>query len=345
MRAPVSGLRSGAPDGIVRRAKTTRSPKKRKQRVPQTARLVGRKFSSSLRRWAPALGGAALGLVLAQPWLDRPFGDERDEDRQDQHGRDREPEVRRQTDRDVGIDQMNGVVRELDQHSIERLDQHVHGERAGDSGEPQGQAGEGMAVHAQEGRACQWNQDEVAGVRRDARHDAHERHDVGQRPGRGDQDQLADQRLHQAGLLRDAGSHHGDDHEPHRGEAHEIRDQPLVHEADPVCRQQTPRGGCCRLELVGLRIENLIGDARSQHVQELGEHDDDGDEDQKNHRRVRDLVSHPLDHIQEFLHGALRRRDGMADTHGGGPFWVTNSVGDPLVRAAEARARGRLRRS
>ena len=88
MRAPVSGLRRGAPDGHRQQSEDNNRPKKRKQRVPQAARLVGGQFSSSLRRRAPAFGGAALGLVFAKPWLDRPFGDERDEDRQDQYGRD-----------------------------------------------------------------------------------------------------------------------------------------------------------------------------------------------------------------------------------------------------------------
>ena len=68
-----------------------------------------------------------------------------------------------------------------------------------------------MAADAEEGGARQRNQHQVAGVRRDARQDADERQDVGQRIGRRDQHQLADQRLDQAGLLGHADAHHGDD--------------------------------------------------------------------------------------------------------------------------------------
>ena len=40
----------------------------------------------------------------------------------------------------------------------------------GDRGESQSQPGEGMPTDAQEGRACQRNQDQIAGIRGDARH-------------------------------------------------------------------------------------------------------------------------------------------------------------------------------
>ena len=193
MRAPVSGLRSGAPGGIVNKAKTTTIPSS-----ANSAYLRPRDSSaeSSALGWlVVAFGGVVLGLVFAQPRFNRSFGYESDESRQKQDGCDGEPEVRRQTDRGVGIDQMDGVVREFDKDRVERLDQHVHGECAGDCGKPQSQAGEGMAAHTEEGGACQRNQDQIAGIRRDARHDAHERHDVGQRIGWRDQDQFANQRF------------------------------------------------------------------------------------------------------------------------------------------------------
>ena len=284
-------------------------PQQRKQRVPQPRDSSAESLLSA--GWPAATASLLAPLYLPSRGSIVLSVMNADEHRQEHDGRDREPEVRRQADGGVGIDQMDGVVGELDEDRVERLDQHVHGERAGNGGEAQGQAGERMAADAQERRACQRNQDQVAGVRRDARHDAHERQDVGQRPGRGDHDQLANQRLHQAGLLGHAGSHHGHDHEPDRGEAHEVRDQPFVHEANSVGRQQTLRGGRRCIEFVSLRIENLIADTYSQHMQDVGEHDDDGDEDQKDHRRVRDLVSHPLDHVEEFLHDALRSCDRL----------------------------------
>ena len=77
-----------------------------------------------------------------------------------------------------GIDQMDGVVGELDQHRVERLDQHVDGERAGHGGEAEREAGERMPADGKEGDAGERDQHQVAGIGRDAREDADERQDV-----------------------------------------------------------------------------------------------------------------------------------------------------------------------
>ena len=225
MSAPVSGLRSGAPDGSVSKAKTTTAPSSAKSAIPQAARLFGgqcavlRSAGSRPRRRCSALyvpsRGSIIRSVMNAMSTVRNSTDAIENQRFDVRPIER-----------VGIDQMDGVVGEFDEDRVERLDQHVDGERAGDGGEAQRQAGEGMAADAEEGDARQRNQDQIAGIRRDARHDADERQDVGQRPARRHDDQLADQRLHQAGFLGHAGADHGDDHEPDRGEAHEVRDQP-----------------------------------------------------------------------------------------------------------------------
>ena len=183
IRSPVSGLRSGAPGGSVSRPKTTSTPSSAKQRVPQPARLVGGQCPlppacspsgrfSRLAMVLPSRGSIIRSVMNA------------DEDRQEDDRRDGEPEVRGQADGLVRIDQVDGVVGELDEDGVERLDQHVHGERAGDRGETQGQPGERVPADAEEGDAGQRNQDQVAGVGGDARQDADERQDVGQRPAR-----------------------------------------------------------------------------------------------------------------------------------------------------------------
>ena len=92
---------------------------------------------------------AALRLVGAEPRLDDAVGDEGDHHRQEQDRGDGEPEVRRQPDRRVRVDEMRGIVGELDQDGVERLDQHVDGEGAGDGGKAERQAGERMPPDAQ----------------------------------------------------------------------------------------------------------------------------------------------------------------------------------------------------
>ena len=148
---------------------------------------------------------------------------------------------------------MGRVIGELDEHGVERLDQHVDGEGAGHGGEAERQAGERIPSDGQIGDAGERDQDQIAGIRRDAREDADEGQDVGQRPARRDDDELADQRRDQAGLLGDAGADHRGDHQPDRGEAHEVRDQRRVHEADAVRVQQAADLRGRGLDLVRIR--------------------------------------------------------------------------------------------
>ena len=68
-----------------------------------------------------------------------------------------------------GIDEMGRIVGELDEHGVERLDQHVDGEGAGDRGKAQRQAGERMPPDGQIGDAGERDQDQIAGIGGDAR--------------------------------------------------------------------------------------------------------------------------------------------------------------------------------
>ena len=213
--APVVGISQRRLGRNRQKTKQSQHRNQADQCVLQTARFVGRKSA--------AFFGRLLALVLAQPRLDNSLRDQCHEDRQKQDRRDGKPQVGRQTDRDRGIDQMNRVVRELRKNGVERFDQHVHGKGAGNRGKTGGQPGQRMTPNAEEGRACQRNQDQVTGIRGDARQDADEHQDVAERPPRRDGHQLSNQRVDQARLLGHADAQHGDDDQPHGREAHEAR--------------------------------------------------------------------------------------------------------------------------
>ena len=63
---------------------------------------------------------------------------------------------------------MGRVVGELDEHGVERLDQHVDGEGAGHGGKAQRQAGQRMPSDGQIGDAGERDQDQIAGIGGDA---------------------------------------------------------------------------------------------------------------------------------------------------------------------------------
>ena len=202
---------------------------------------------------------------------------------------------------------MSRVVGELDEHGVERLDQHVDGKGGGHGSKAKREAGERIASDGQIGDAGERDQDQIAGIGGDAGDDADEGQDIGQRPVRRYDDELADQRGDQAGFLRHAGADHRGDHEPDRGEAHEVRDQRRVHEADAVGVQQAADLGGRGLDLVRVRVDAFVGDGRSEQAEQGGEHDDDGDEDQENDHGMGNHVPHSFDTVEKPLHGGLRR--------------------------------------
>ena len=111
-------------------------------------------------------------------------------------------------------------------------------------GKAQRQPGERMPADAEERRAGQRNQHQIAGIRGDARQDAHERQDVRQRPARRDDHQLANQRLDQARFLGHADADHGDDHQARRRvKPMKFGMSDVVDEANAVRRQQAPCDG------------------------------------------------------------------------------------------------------
>ena len=71
-----------------------------------------------------------------------------------------------------------------------------------------------------------------------------------------------------------------------------------VHEANAVGGQQARATTVVSLERVGLGIDDLIGHARSQQIEHVGEHDDHPDQHHEDHNRVRDSISDAFHEIQ-----------------------------------------------
>ncbi|MGX1400493.1 hypothetical protein AB7M70_009902 [Bradyrhizobium japonicum] len=153
------------------------------------------------------------------------------------------------------------------QNGIKRLDDHVHGECTCDCGKSHSEPGERMPANAQEGGAGQRDQHHIAGVCGNAGQDADERDDVNECPTRRDGHEFSDQRVDQAGFLGDADAHHGDDQQPNRGETHEVWHEPGVNMTNSIRRQQAIGGRGRGLDLVSIRVDDLIGDACPQHVE------------------------------------------------------------------------------
>ena len=150
----------------------------------------------------------------------------------------------------------------------------------------------------------------VAGVRRDARDDADEHDDVGQRSRRRDRHQLADQRPDEPRVLGHADADHRDQDHPDGCEPQEVGDERREDEGD-AGRGQQPLGldvlGPQRIGgvvggVVGQLIRraggmvcDLLGDADVGPVEDLGEDDHEEDQPEEQDRRVRDAVARPLD--------------------------------------------------
>ena len=139
MSSPVSGLRNGAPEGRVRRQKTATQPEQSKAGETQAARLLLRQDGALLRRGSLR---REIRIVGPQAGRDHAVGDEGDDHGEEQHRGEREPDIRGEADGAVGIDEMSRVVGELDEHGVERLDQHVDGKGGGHGSEAKREAGE-----------------------------------------------------------------------------------------------------------------------------------------------------------------------------------------------------------
>ena len=250
MSAPVAVLRSGAPGGSASSGEHGERAEQGPRRELQAARLL---------RVMPVCSAALLAAVGAEPRLDDPVVHHGHHDREQQHRGDGEPEVRGQRDREVRIQDVDGVVGDPDEDAVQWLDEHVDREDGGDRREGRGESGQGVAAHAEVRGRTERNEDQVTGVGRDARHDADEHEDVGEGPGRRDEHQLADERRDETRGLGHTDAQHGDDDDADRGEAHEVLDHARVHEPDAVGREQAADADRGRFEQVGLRVDGLHG--------------------------------------------------------------------------------------
>ncbi len=201
---------------------------------------------------------------------------------------------------------MDGVVGDADEHAVERLDEDVDAEDGGDRGEGRGQAGKGMAAHAQVGRGAERDEDQIAGIGRDARDDADEDEDVGQGLGRRNQHELANEGRDQARRFGDADAQHRDDDDADGAEIHEVRDDARIHEANAVDAQQAASADRLDLDRVSLRVDGFEGDSRAEKIEQVGQHHHQHDQQHENHGGVRYLVADAFDEIQHAGHPRFR---------------------------------------
>src|SRR5262249_16941199 len=64
-------------------------------------------------------------------------------------------------------------------------------------------------------------------------------------------------------------------------------------------------------DLIGIRIDGFICDPHSHHIQDVGEHGNNCNQEDEDHRRMGDLVTHPFHCVQELLHPRLLRRNRL----------------------------------
>ena len=258
------------------------------------------------------LGVARVGcdrrVVGAEPALDHARGHDAEHEREQDRRSDAEPQVRRQVDRLARRHEVDRLVGDLGEHRVGRRHQQVDAETACDTGERGGHAGERMPADAQEGRGPERDEHEIAGVGGDARDDAEEHDDVGERRGRRRRDELADQCRDEAGALRDAHADHHDEDDPHRGEAHEVGHERREQVADAVDRQQPLDRHRLGDDLVVARRGLLPG-------QHLGRQHGPGDVDRRDalRGRLHDLVrrtdARPREQLRQHDHAEAQREE------------------------------------
>ncbi len=215
-------------------------------------------------------------MVFAKPRLNHPFRDHGADDAEQNARHDGKVQVRRHVDGGSRIEQVDGVVGDFGQHAVDRCDDQVHAEHCRNARECRRQSRNRMPAQTEEGGGSQRDQDQIPGVGCDAGQHAHRNDDEGDRPAGGHDHDLADQRADQTGLFRKAHAHHGHENDADRAKAQEIADDRRDDEADSRHRQEAVDDRCRFDGLMGVRIDDLIGDARSQQIKDMRQHDDDG---------------------------------------------------------------------
>ena len=178
------------------------------------------------------------------------------------------------------------------------------------------------------------DQHQVARVARHGRHDPDEDDDVGQRAGRGDRHQLADQRADQPRVLGDPDADHRHQDHADRREAEEVGHERGEDEADAVAAEQAlgldaladdpvlalvgalvarvvgvdrgRRAAGVLGDLRGGRLGDLVGDADAAPVEHLRDEDDEDDQPGEEQRGVGHAVARALDEAEEAAGLGLR---------------------------------------
>ncbi len=184
--SPVSGCRSGAPGGAVRRPITTTKPSSAQPAKRRPRIWVGVSAACRLGRHAAFVG--------TEVRLDHLVGEDGADDAHQDRGRDHEIEVADQRDLAAGVDQPDRVVGHLGQQRVGRRHEEVDEKDRGDAGEGGGKTGERMPAETVEGGGAERHQHQIAGVGGDRRGDAQHHDDEGEDRLRRDLDDLADQR-------------------------------------------------------------------------------------------------------------------------------------------------------
>ena len=291
---------------------------------PQSARLFGGCSRARL--------GRSLAVVFAEPRLDHPLRDHGADDAEQNRRHDGKIQIRGQIDGVTGIEQMDGVVGDFGEHTVDRRDDQVHAEHRRNARECRRKSRDRMPAQTEECGGSQRDQNQVAGVGRDAGEHAHRHDDEGDRPAGCHDHDLADQRVDQAGLFREADADHGNENYADRGKPQEVPHDRRDDEADTLRREQAVDDSRRVDRLMGHRIDHLIGDAGAQQMKDMRQHDDDGRHQQENDGGMRNLVADDLDAIEQLLQERLPCHRGLT-------YWPP----PPTIRQVDLLC-GRLRR-
>ncbi len=152
-----------------------------------------------------------------------------------------------------------------------------------------------------ERRGPQGGQHQVFRIGRNARHHAQRDDDRRGRASRGNQHDSPNQCLNQARAFRQADADHRHQNDADGAEVDEVRHHRRAYKADAVGRQQAVDSRPHVDDFMRLGVDALAGNAGAQHVEQLREDDDQRDQDEEQHGRVRDLVARTLDEIKQLL--------------------------------------------
>ena len=164
---------------------------------------------------------------------------------------------------------MDRVIGDLSQDPVDRHDQDIDAEYAGDPGERRRQPGQRVSPEAEESGRSERDQDQVAGIGGDARHDSQSHQNPGEGLARRDVHDLFDKRGHQTSLFGQADADHDDEDDGDRAEIREVPHHRSQHEADAIGGQQAIYGSGCFFNFVRLRIDYLISDGRSKPMEQM----------------------------------------------------------------------------